>query len=243
MPSTSVSREIEVDRLSAQLWLPRRALMAWDAGSGRGTHGRDQAVGGRALHRAATSDQAHGRPLDHRRSPPALHQRRPAARNHLACRRPPPAALDRYLVHLPSYARRMPRCTRSACAGRMRPTPERARCAAPDSYARRLSAFRWQDAACMERRCRLSAVQAEQVRADCQARRAQALRDHHQRDLRLRRHRRRLRRAVNAFQATRTDDGTVKSEKLYCEQAPGFNVKAKDGAPMVCEIPVALQVC
>merc|ERR1719272_2396050 len=156
MPSTSVSREIEVDRLSAQLWLPRRALMAWDAGSGRGTHGRDQAVGGRALHRAATSDQAHGRPLDHRRSPPALHQRRPAARNHLACRRPPPAALDRYLVHLPSYARRMPRCSRSACAWRMRPTPERARCAAPDSYARRLSAFRWQDAACMERRCRLS---------------------------------------------------------------------------------------
>ena len=163
MPSTSVSREIEVDRLSAQLWLPRRALMAWDAGSGRGTHGRDQAVGGRALHRAATSDQAHGRPLDHRRSPPALHQRRPAARNHLACRRPPPAALDRYLVHLPSYARRMPRCTRSACAWRMRPTPERARCAAPDSYARRLSAFRWQDAACMERRCRLSAVQPEQA--------------------------------------------------------------------------------
>jgi len=45
----------------------------------------------------------------------------------------------------------------------------------------------------------------------------------------------------NAFQATRTDDGTVKSEKLYCEQAPGFNVKAKDGAPMVCEILVALQ--
>ena len=45
----------------------------------------------------------------------------------------------------------------------------------------------------------------------------------------------------NAFQATRTDDGTVKSEKLYCEQAPGFNVKAKDGAPMVCEIIVALQ--
>eukprot|EP00964_Phaeocystis_antarctica_P085947 scaffold54351_cov111-Phaeocystis_antarctica.AAC.2 len=41
--------------------------------------------------------------------------------------------------------------------------------------------------------------------------------------------------------ATRTDDGTVKSEKLYCEQAPGFNVKAKDGAPMVCEILVALQ--
>ena len=35
--------------------------------------------------------------------------------------------------------------------------------------------------------------------------------------------------------------GTVKSEKLYCEQAPGFNVKAKDGAPMVCEILVALQ--
>jgi hypothetical protein len=45
----------------------------------------------------------------------------------------------------------------------------------------------------------------------------------------------------NAFQATRTDDGTVKSEKLYCEQAPGFNVKTKDGAPMVCEILVALQ--
>eukprot|EP00964_Phaeocystis_antarctica_P045535 scaffold26220_cov77-Phaeocystis_antarctica.AAC.2 len=45
----------------------------------------------------------------------------------------------------------------------------------------------------------------------------------------------------DAFQATRTDDGTVKSEKLYCEQAPGFNVKAKDGAPMVCEILVALQ--
>ena len=36
-------------------------------------------------------------------------------------------------------------------------------------------------------------------------------------------------------------NGTVKSEKLYCEQAPGFNVKTKDGAPMVCEIPVALQ--
>lgn len=33
-PSTSVSREMEVDRLSAQLWLPRRALMARDAGSG-----------------------------------------------------------------------------------------------------------------------------------------------------------------------------------------------------------------
>ena len=45
----------------------------------------------------------------------------------------------------------------------------------------------------------------------------------------------------NAFQATRTDNGTVKSEKLHCEQAPGFNVKTKDGAPMVCEILVALQ--
>ena len=28
----------------------------------------------------------------------------------------------------------------------------------------------------------------------------------------------------NAFQATRTDDGTVKSEKLYSEQAPGFTM-------------------
>ena len=47
--------------------------------------------------------------------------------------------------------------------------------------------------------------------------------------------------ASNAFQATRTDDGTVSSEKLYCDQAPGFNVKDTDGAPMVCEILVALQ--
>ena len=45
----------------------------------------------------------------------------------------------------------------------------------------------------------------------------------------------------NAFQATRTDDGTVKSEKLYCEQAPGFAVKDTDGSTMVCEILVALQ--
>ena len=45
----------------------------------------------------------------------------------------------------------------------------------------------------------------------------------------------------NAFQATRTDNGTVKSEKLYCEQAPGFNVKDEDGVSMVCEILVALQ--
>ena len=45
----------------------------------------------------------------------------------------------------------------------------------------------------------------------------------------------------NAFQATRTDDGTVKSQKLYCEQAPGFSVKDTDGSPMVCEILVALQ--
>ena len=45
----------------------------------------------------------------------------------------------------------------------------------------------------------------------------------------------------NAFQATRTDNGTVRSEKLYCEQAPGFNVKDEDGNSMVCEILVALQ--
>ena len=47
--------------------------------------------------------------------------------------------------------------------------------------------------------------------------------------------------AGNAFEATRTDDGTVKSEKLYCDQAPGFNTKDFDGAAMVCEILVALQ--
>ena len=36
--------------------------------------------------------------------------------------------------------------------------------------------------------------------------------------------------------------GTVKSEKLYCEQAPGFNVKARRTVRgMVCEILVALQ--
>ena len=45
----------------------------------------------------------------------------------------------------------------------------------------------------------------------------------------------------NAFQATRTDDGTVQSEKLHCEQAPGFAVKDTDGSTMVCEILVALQ--
>ena len=45
----------------------------------------------------------------------------------------------------------------------------------------------------------------------------------------------------NAFQATRTDNGTVRSEKLHCEQAPGFNVKDDDGSSMVCEILVALQ--
>ena len=45
----------------------------------------------------------------------------------------------------------------------------------------------------------------------------------------------------NAFQATRTDNGTVRSEKLYCEQAPGFNIKGDDGESMVCEILVALQ--
>ena len=45
----------------------------------------------------------------------------------------------------------------------------------------------------------------------------------------------------NAFQATRTDDGTVQSEKLLCEQAPGFAVKDTDGLTMVCEILVALQ--
>jgi hypothetical protein len=38
--------------------------------------------------------------------------------------------------------------------------------------------------------------------------------------------------ASNAFQATRTDDGTVKSEKLYCTQAPGFSVKDSDGVPI-----------
>ena len=42
--------------------------------------------------------------------------------------------------------------------------------------------------------------------------------------------------ASNAFQATRTDDGTVKSEKLYCTQAPGFSVKDSNGVPMICEI-------
>ena len=47
--------------------------------------------------------------------------------------------------------------------------------------------------------------------------------------------------ASNAFQATRTDDGTVKSEKLYCTQAPGFSVKDSNGVPMICEILVALQ--
>ena len=47
--------------------------------------------------------------------------------------------------------------------------------------------------------------------------------------------------ASNAFQATRTDDGTVNSEKLHCYQAPGFNVKDTDGTTMVCEILVALQ--
>ena len=45
----------------------------------------------------------------------------------------------------------------------------------------------------------------------------------------------------NAFQATRTDDGTVRSEKLHCEQAPGFSIKDESGASMVCEILVALQ--
>ena len=45
----------------------------------------------------------------------------------------------------------------------------------------------------------------------------------------------------NAFQATRTDNGTVHSEKLHCEQAPGFNVKDENGMSMVCEILVALQ--
>jgi hypothetical protein len=45
----------------------------------------------------------------------------------------------------------------------------------------------------------------------------------------------------NAFQATRTDDGTVQSEKLHCEQAPGFAIKDTDGSTMVCEILVALQ--
>jgi hypothetical protein len=45
----------------------------------------------------------------------------------------------------------------------------------------------------------------------------------------------------NAFQATRTDDGTVQSEKLHCEQAPGFAVKDINGSTMVCEILVALQ--
>ena len=45
----------------------------------------------------------------------------------------------------------------------------------------------------------------------------------------------------NAFQATRTDDGTVRSEKLHCEQAPGFSVKDENGVSMVCEILVALQ--
>ena len=45
----------------------------------------------------------------------------------------------------------------------------------------------------------------------------------------------------NAFQATRTDDGTVQSEKLLCEQAPGFAIKDTDGLTMVCEILVALQ--
>ena len=45
----------------------------------------------------------------------------------------------------------------------------------------------------------------------------------------------------NVFQATRTDDGTVQSEKLHCEQAPGFNVKDENGVSMVCEILVALR--
>ena len=45
----------------------------------------------------------------------------------------------------------------------------------------------------------------------------------------------------NAFQATRTDDGTVRSEKLHCEQAPGFAQKDENGVTMVCEILVALQ--
>ena len=45
----------------------------------------------------------------------------------------------------------------------------------------------------------------------------------------------------NAFQATRVDDNTVHSEKLHCEQAPGFNVKDENGDSMVCEILVALQ--
>ena len=45
----------------------------------------------------------------------------------------------------------------------------------------------------------------------------------------------------NAFQATRTDDGTVQSEKLHREQAPGFAIKDTDGSTMVCEILVALQ--
>ena len=45
----------------------------------------------------------------------------------------------------------------------------------------------------------------------------------------------------NAFQATRTDNGTVKTEKLYCEQAPGWNITDADGNKMICEILVALQ--
>ena len=45
----------------------------------------------------------------------------------------------------------------------------------------------------------------------------------------------------NAFQATRLDNNTVRSEKLYCEQAPGFDVKDENGDKMICEILVALQ--
>ena len=50
----------------------------------------------------------------------------------------------------------------------------------------------------------------------------------------------------NAFQATRTDDGSLKTEKLYCDQPPGFEERDNGrehpkGAKLVCEILVALQ--
>ena len=46
---------------------------------------------------------------------------------------------------------------------RLHPTPRHVPCCPPATSAHAISALCWQDAACMERRCRLSAVQAEQA--------------------------------------------------------------------------------
>ena len=35
----------------------------------------------------------------------------------------------------------------------------------------------------------------------------------------------------NAFQATRTDDGSLKTKKLYCDQPPGFEERGNGREP------------